>query len=326
MSTRDTLAILLALLAVACGESDAEHPSAESTDSGAAGASAIDASAGAGAAGISGASGFGAASGAAGIGNPGGTSGAGGASGTAGSPPLGFPPGGPADPSCTGPGGEAGTHCGGIADAHVANAVNVGYYPFKIKAGVTTALHSCPNRVLETLVGGQGFAAQSTRNPSCSDNPELRPSLNGFVFGYARGSGRSGWVPASALEFAGYVANSCADGPAGVDFQVAKNPHAGCQAFSCNGATSCKAANGSNDGKSDCGGKTLNVVKTVSAQDMYLRYAPLSTPTRYLHQGDKVKVLYDNLKGWSFVHVLESSCPELTPVGARGWCQTEHLK
>ena len=286
----------------------------------------------------SGAAGGGATGGTSGVGATGGASGASGAGGTlpsgggapsggGGSAPLGYPPGDPnADATCTGPGGEAGTKCGGIADAHVANGVNVGYYPFKVKAGVSSHLYTCDNRTIETLDAGQGFALQSTRNPSCSDNPPIRPELNGFVFGYARGSATSGWIPAADIEFAGYGGGNCADGPASADFEVAKNPHDGCKALVCSGNQTCASTNGPNDGANDCGGKTMNVTKTVSATDMYLRYAPLSTAVRYLHKGDQVKVLYDNLKGWSFVEVSGTTCPVLTPNGVRGWCETSYLQ
>jgi hypothetical protein len=234
--------------------------------------------------------------------------------------PLGFPPGSPdADPNCTGPGGEAGMKCGGISDAYVANAVNIGYYPFRIKAGYATHLYTCDNRAIEDLSPGQGFAAQSTRNPSCSDNPPLRPSLNGFVFGYARGTMTSGWVPADALEFAGYDGGPCTDGPSNEDFEVAHNPYDGCAALVCDGTQSCAAANDPNAGTSDCGGHTTNVTRTVSATDLYLRYAPGSTALRYLHQGDQVQVLYDNQQGWFFIQVTATTCPALSPDGSRGW-------
>jgi hypothetical protein len=241
---------------------------------------------------------------------------------------LGLPPGpSPADPACTGGGGEAGTKCGNIADAHVANGVNVGYYPFKIKPGVATHLYTCDDRFIQDLNPGDGFAVQSTRNPSCSDNPPLRPDLAGFVFGYSRGSSKSGWVPASALEWTGYAGGTCADGPASADFEVAHDPYDGCAATVCSGGFhTCAAANGPNDGSGDCGGKTMNVSRTVKSDDMYLRYAPLSTAVRYLHKGDVVKVLYDNLKGWSFVEVTGTTCPVLTPNGSRGWCQTSELQ
>jgi hypothetical protein len=197
--------------------------------------------------------------------------------------------------------------------------VNVGYYPFRIKAGYPTHLYTCDNRWVEDLAPGQGFAVQSTRNPSCSDNPPLRPSLNGFVFGYKRDGATSGWVPADALEFAGYDAAPCADGPSNDDFGVAHNPYDGCAAIACDGQKSCAATNGPNDGTGDCGGHTTDVARTVSATDAYLRYAPSSTALRYLHQGDQVQVLYDNEQGWFFVEVTSSTCPSLSPNGSRGW-------
>lgn len=232
----------------------------------------------------------------------------------------GFPPGGAPDPNCIGDEGSGGMTCGGLGDAWTKSAVNIGYYPFKIKPGVNTNLYTCDNRPIEALGPGQGFAAQSTRNPGCIENPPLRPALNGFVFGYARGSAKSGWVPADALEFAGYDGGSCADGPASADFQVLHNPYDGCKAMACDGQLGCMAVNGANDGANDCGGSGKNEDRTVAVDDLYLRYAPQSTAYHYLHNNDKVHVLYANAGGqWLFVEVTGTTCPALTPNGTRGW-------
>lgn len=242
--------------------------------------------------------------------------------------PLGFPPGGPPDGACIGGEGDGGPTCGGIGDAWTKAAVNVGFYPFKIKPGVQTKLFTCDNRAIEDLGPGQGFAAQSTRNPGCVDNPPLRPALGGFVFGYARGSARGGWVPADALEFTGYAGGACADGPASADFQVAHNPYDGCKPMTCDDplkqscvATNTPPADDPNHAKSDCGGAGLDQLREIVAEDLYLRYAPFSTAIRYLHKGDRFNVLYDNKKGWVFGEVTQTTCPLLTPAGSRGWVE-----
>lgn len=247
--------------------------------------------------------------------------------------PLGYPPGSSSPVSCSTSSysAKSPTRCGNIDDAYLSNVVNIGYYPFKIKSGTTAYLYSCDNRVLDVLSEGQGFAAQSVRNSDCSDSPPLRDSENGYVFGYKRSGGQSGWVRADVLEFTGYIETQCADGPGAndgtpADFQVKYNPYDSCKGLVCNsGFNSCEQANDPDDGNDKCGGETRNDTKTVIAQDMYLRYAPGSTAIRYLHYGDVVKVLYDNHEGWVFVEVTSGTCPLLTPNGSRGWCEKNYL-
>lgn len=238
--------------------------------------------------------------------------------------PLGLPPGGRPDPACIGDEGSGGPTCGNLNGAYTTAAVNVGYYPFRIKPGVDTALYTCDDRSIEPLAAGQGFAAQSTQNPGCSDNPPLRDAVAGFVFGYSRDTGKSGWVPADALEFVGYDGGACADGPTAAAFQVAHNPYDGCQATPCDGVNSCLAANpinpkDPNNSNSDCGGFPISANRTVALPDLALNAAPGANPTHYLHQNDQVKILYFNKNGWVFVELKVSNCPLLTPVGLRGW-------
>ena len=241
--------------------------------------------------------------------------------------PLGVPPGGPADPLCVGNEGSGGPTCDGIKNAYTSAAVNVGYYPYRIKAGVQTALHTCDDRPIETLDPGQGFAAQSTRNPGCSDNPPLREPVAGFVFGYARGSGVSGWVPADALEFIGYDAGLCADGPGNTAWQVANNPHDGCRAMPCEGVNGCAAGNpiDPNDPEklaSECTGMAFNLTFPLAVPYLALYAAPDATPMQYIHQGDEVKFLWAT-KNFTraFVELKTSACPTLSPVGVRGWIE-----
>lgn len=237
--------------------------------------------------------------------------------------PLPYPPGGLPDPLCIGDEGSDGFKCGNISGAFNSAAVNVGYYPFRIKQGVNTTLLSCEDRPLQGLAPGQGFAAQSTRNPHCSDNPPLRDPLAGYVFGYARGSGVSGWVPAEALEFVGYDGGACADGPTNSAWQVASNPYDGCKAMPCDGVNTCAAANPIDpkdpDKSAECSGLAFNFLRTVAVPSLMMHAAPGSNPIQYVHAGDQVKVVYVTESGWFFVELKISNCPLLSPVGLRGW-------
>ncbi len=241
--------------------------------------------------------------------------------------PLGVPPGGPADPLCVGDEGNGGPTCNGINNAYTSAAVNVGYYPYRIKAGVQTALHTCDDRPIEALGPGQGFAAQSTRNPGCSDNPPLREPVAGFVFGYVRGSGLSGWVPADALEFSGYDGELCADGPGNSAWQVTNNPHDGCRAMPCEGVNDCAAGNpvDPNDPEklaTECIGMAFNLTFPLAVPYLALYAAPDATPMQYIHQGDEVKFLWAAKNfAWVFVELKTSDCPTLSPVGLRGWIE-----
>ncbi len=98
--------------------------------------------------------------------------------------------------------------------------------------------------------------------------------------------------------------------------------------MACNGANTCAVGNpvdpnDPNNTLSDCGGAGVNISRSIKAQDLYIRFAPFSTAMRYLHQNDKIKVLYDNKKGWVFMEVTSTTCPALTPVGARGWIENK---
>jgi hypothetical protein len=241
--------------------------------------------------------------------------------------PLPYPPGGLPDPLCIGDEGSDGYKCGNLSGAFTSAAVNLGYYPFRIKQGVNTTLLSCDDRPIQGLAPGQGFAAQSTRNPHCSDNPPLRDPLAGYVFGYARGSGVSGWVPAEALEFVGYDGGACADGPTNSAWQVANNPYDGCKPMACDGVNTCAAANPIDpkdpNKSNECSGLPFNFLRTIAVPSLTMHAAPGSAPTQYVHAGDQVKVVYFTESGWVFVELKVSNCPLLSPVGLRGWLENK---
>ncbi|MCB9663123.1 MAG: hypothetical protein H6732_03350 [Alphaproteobacteria bacterium] len=238
-------------------------------------------------------------------------------------PPLGLPPGTRFDATCAAPGNGREDTCGGLAEAWTKTAVNLGYYPYVLRRAADVL--QCDGEVVETLAPGQGFAVQSTRNPSCSDNPPLRPAVDGYVFGYARGSSRWGWVPADALGFSGYEAGlPCADGVGDVAFQVVANPYDACTPLVCDAPTTCGAVNDPSDGDADCGGAGASDARLVGPSDAPLRYAPGGEPRRHVKQGDGVTVLYRSGE-WFFVEVTATTCDVFTSVGSRGWMRSSEI-
>ena len=178
------------------------------------------------------------------------------------------------------------TRCGDLPGAFTASSANIGYYP--VVALRDTPLYSgdfgpgLGGRLLRTLSKGDGFAIQSTRNPTCSDAPPMRPSVNGFVYGLTRSGSEAGWIRLTDVVSVGEATqDTCADGPGspGTDFQVARNAEDGCKPFHCtSGRKSCRSANGEDDGADDCiGGSLADFVREVDADTLHLRYAQGST-------------------------------------------------
>jgi hypothetical protein len=224
--------------------------------------------------------------------------------------------------------------CGGIAGAFTASSANIGYYP--VVALRDTPLYSGDfgpgrgGRLLRTLSKGDGFAIQSTRNPTCNDAPPMRPAVNGFVYGLTRSGSEAGWIRLSDIASVGEAMQAtCADGPGspGTDFQVARNAEDGCKPFHCaSGRNTCKSANGEHDGADDCdGGAVVDEYREVDADTLHLRYAQGSTSIGYAHRHDRVRVSF--VKGaWAFIEVTNSTCPFTTPVGMRAWTMLEFLR
>jgi hypothetical protein len=188
--------------------------------------------------------------------------------------------------------------CADIAGCWTTSEVNVGYYPFRVKAteahlrvGPSSRFHS-----VATVRRGQRVGVQSTRNPDCHDRPPMRLERNGYVWCYANQKGTSGWILRSAIEedTSGEV---WADGPASLDFQV--------------GAQPCREGS-----DSSCKGQRSDRVRRIAAKEVYIRYAPQSSPLGYLREGDRVRERFRGARAYVCVEVITS---KTVPVGTRGW-------
>lgn len=251
--------------------------------------------------------------------------------------------------ACTGTADtRGGDVCDGIDQAWKSSADNVGYYPYKVRAGVAKAdvisgLGSGlgdSEMLLGQLSAGDFFAVQSVRNPSCADNPELRTYSNalGLVFGYAPTLGIYGWIEPSQFSFAGYETRDevCLDG-LGIQkkpsFQVRHNPYDNCRAMPCQTVeklgdgtlvphyNDCASANTRAQSKYDCGGAPVNPPQTRDVKVLTpLFYSQEGNAHRFLYPDDQVKVLYKSANtAWGFVEVSKTSEAPLTEVGDRGW-------
>lgn len=248
---------------------------------------------------------------------------------------FGMPAIGP-DGSCVGVSGHGGALCGDLDSAWTAAGVNVAYYPMQVST--ETPLISGDTwdggggLVLRTLPILTKVGIQSTRNPRCVESPPLRPSVEGYVFGYVRdASGLEttvGWIRAADLILDTGLGSDCADGVTGEEFQVAENPYSRplmCEALECPGRRTCRDANPTGEGASDCGGTLVREERMVNADTLQLRYAPEGPARRYAHRGDRVRVLYRR-EPYAFVQVLSTVAPDLTPEGARGWVSAMFLE
>lgn len=250
---------------------------------------------------------------------------------------------------CTGTADNTGGDtCDGILEAWRSTADNVGYYPYKVRDGISdvdviSGLGSGlgdPDMLLGKLSAGDYFAVQSERNPSCADNPALREYTNavGLVFGYSPSLGVYGWIEPSQFTFAGYeVANEvCLDGlrtQKKPSFQVRQNPYDNCRAMPCSTVeklpdgslrphyNDCASANRIEDAKYDCGGAPVSPAEIHDVKVLTtLFYSQEGNAHRFIYPGDKVKVLYKGANAaWGFVEVTRTSEAPLTEVGDRGW-------
>ena len=188
--------------------------------------------------------------------------------------------------------------CAGIDGCWTTAEVNVGYYPYRVRAveahirvGPSSNFHS-----VATVQRNARIGVQSTRNPDCVDLPPMHAPRNGYVWCYANQKGTSGWILLSALEqdTSGEV---WADGPASLDFQV--------------GAQPCRRG-----GTSSCVGSKSDRVRTIASAEVYIRYAPQSSPLGYLRRGDRVRECFRGNRNYLCVEVLSS---KTAPNGTRGW-------
>ncbi|MBK7863450.1 MAG: hypothetical protein IPJ65_33580 [Archangiaceae bacterium] len=176
----------------------------------------------------------------------------------------------------------AGDGCRTLNQAYSARTINVGYYPYRVKAPLPQYSGdvggSNKGVLLQTVPVGAyvglasdgpwydppsgscfptGFACGSPTRSACPDNsPPLRPTRAGFAWGYAYdgASHMQGWFPfdPNLLEFVGFTSHPCALGPAGADYEVESacgQPLAACSG----GNTTCHATNRCDEGGDDCG-------------------------------------------------------------------------
>jgi hypothetical protein len=159
------------------------------------------------------------------------------------------------------------------------------------------------------LAAGQHLGRQSTRNPGCLDSPPLRGSVDGFVWGYCLPPAvrKSGWMRVADLE-PDPAFEGLACGPADADFDR-RRPQA-CGGGHCDGRPL--------SGLCDASGRAV-----VEAQDVYLRYAPGSTPFRYLVRGDSVSRLLRSHPSWTAVEIRAGRWAGRR---TRGWVLSETLR
>jgi hypothetical protein len=186
--------------------------------------------------------------------------------------------------------------------------VDVAYEPWRVIRATALRMGPSPDApIVPTddgepvqLEEGHHLGRASTRNPRALDRPPLRPAVTGFVWGYAMSPvpHKSGWIALDDLEaHPDFEDEAC--GPAGADFDR-RDP------------SSCR---GHGDGRPLSGVRDASGVAGITAQDVYLRYAPQSTAFRYLVRGDSVRrlVRHSNYVG------IEVRRAAWSPRGGRGW-------
>lgn len=159
----------------------------------------------------------------------------------------------------------AGCRCRSAAE------VNMGYCAYV--AAQNTALYTQPDLdspKLEPLIEGQGFGRQSALNPQGSDHPPVGRVVNGFVRGYKRSTGISGWALLAHLEPDSREDIPALRGPAGLDFEV--------------GRTRCRPRKRQRFPYRP----TRRVKRRVKAREVYGRWNPRGVFACYLRRGEVV--------------------------------------
>lgn len=193
------------------------------------------------------------------------------------------------------------------------DGVNVCYEPFRVVTatplrrgpgtGGRVQDKDCVHRI--SIPVDAVFARMSTRNPGCAESVPLRHPTNGYVWGYGIGafSGQDGfgWVPLSVLDTEADPEPVC--GPAHKDFDRRWPYDFG----------RCPEMKPCGQGRSGVGTTVGGNVPV--RQQVYLRYAPSSTPYHWLEDGDRVTLLC-RVGGYLCVEVTRS---RTATIGARGW-------
>lgn len=197
----------------------------------------------------------------------------------------------------------------GVAGAHDAPArkayppgclrqadVAIGYYPYEV-AWETPLLVAAHDKapVRHELPAGRRFGVQTVPNPEHLSDPGIPAATNGYLWGYAKRGGRSGWVRADALTRT-TPEDPWATGPAGIDFQAGDD-------FPDNDATPRFVL-----------GHPATGTAIVTAHTVYERWAPRSSPMALLLEGQTVRLRWrasghycadaDGRRGWIPTHAL----------------------
>lgn len=202
------------------------------------------------------------------------------------------------------------SECGNVKGAFSTQDVNIGWYGYEVirknRLRVGPAEHFDAIQVVDVT---KRVGVQSTRNPKGVDNPPRRPlhkDAHGkqWAWVYVRETGNQGWMKASCLKER-KDSVPWAHGPSRSDFHIGLEP--------------CKIGP-----RSSCHGVRKNRVRIINAREVFLRYAPHSTPYRYLQKGDSVRELFRRTANdYVAVSVVKS---ETAPVGSRGWVSVKSLQ
>lgn len=179
--------------------------------------------------------------------------------------------------------------------------VAIGYYPYRV--AWPTWLLVAPHDdalVRHELPAGRRFGVQTVPNPEHLSDPGIAAPINGYLWGYAKRGGRSGWVRAAALT-RDTPEDPWAYGPAGIDFQAGDD-----------------FPDDDTPPRFVLGHRATGTA-VVTAQTVYQRWAPRSSPMALLLRGQAVTLRWrssghycadaDGRRGWIPVHALK-----LTPV------------
>jgi hypothetical protein len=197
------------------------------------------------------------------------------------------------------PAARAAARCG-ITGCWDTGDVDVCYTPWVTNKNA--AIRSGPGagyRQIATIEQGKHWGRQSTRNPSCLQNPGPQVSENNYIWGYnitgTSSPGTSGWISlADVAPDTGWVGSAC--GPAGAGFD--------CRDGRC-GAHCTAPATGS--------ASSISGTRSIGPTEATLRYAPGSTAFRYVLSGDSV-TLRCRVGSWTCVSVNSGNS-----AGSIGW-------
>jgi len=194
-----------------------------------------------------------------------------------------------------------------VKGAYTQDQVNIGWYGYETTKNASIRVGPGHNFQEKIRLGpNRRVGVQSVRNPDGTDCPPMRPAM--------RDSNKAPWVWVYSDSIVGWMMVSVlrerndsvpwARGPSGLDFHV--------------GLETCR-----NVAKSRTFGHRRNRVRTISADDVQLRYAARGTAMSYLQRGDGIRELYRRLQN-DFIAVSVTQS-RTTPIGTRGWVDVRSL-